>query len=46
MIMVGKVFVALIWTLWLFASGSVADGAKITPHDHSKMSMEERRAVQ
>ena len=46
MIMVGKVFVALIWTLWLFASGSVADGAKIAPHDHSKMSMEERRAVQ
>ena len=46
MIMVGKVFIALIWTLWLFASGSIAEGAKITPHDHSKMSMEERRAVQ
>ncbi len=46
MIMVGKVFIALIWTLWLFASGSVADGAEIKPHDHSKMSMEERRAVQ
>ena len=44
--MVGKVFIALIWTLWLFASGSVADGAEIKPHDHSKMSMEERRAVQ
>ncbi len=43
MIMVGKVFIALIWTLWLFASGSVAHGA---PHDHSKMSMEEKRAVQ
>ena len=25
---------------------SVADGAKMAPHDHSKMSMEERRAVQ
>ena len=46
MIMVGKVFIALIWTLWLFASGSVADGAEMKPHDHSKMSMEERRAVQ
>ncbi len=46
MIMVGKVFIALIWTLWLFASGSVADGAEIKPHDHSKMSIEERRAVQ
>ncbi len=46
MIMVGKVVIALIWTLWLFASGSVAEGAKKTPHDHSKMSMEERRAVQ
>ncbi len=46
MIMVGKVFIALIWTLWLFASGSVADGAEIKPHDHSKMSIEERRAIQ
>jgi len=46
MIMVGKVFIALIWTLWLFASGSVADGAEMKPHDHSKMSMEEKRAVQ
>ena len=44
--MVGKVFIALIWTLWLFASGSVADGAEIKPHDHSKMSIEERRAIQ
>ena len=46
MIMVGKVFIALIWTFWLISSGSIADGAKTTPHDHSKMSMEERRAVQ
>ena len=46
MIMVGKVFIALIWTLWLFASGSVADGAEIKPHDYSKMSIEERRAIQ
>jgi general L-amino acid transport system substrate-binding protein len=46
MIMVGKVFIALIWSFWLISSGSIANGAKITPHDHSKMSMEERRAVQ
>ena len=32
--------------MWLFASGSVADGAEIKPHDHSKMSIEERRAIQ
>jgi general L-amino acid transport system substrate-binding protein len=46
MIMVGKVFIALIWSFWLISSGSIANGAKTTPHDHSKMSMEERRAVQ
>ena len=46
MIMLGKVFIALIWTFWLISSGSIADGAKMTPHDHSKMSIEERRAVQ
>ena len=31
MIMVGKVFIALIWTFWLFASGSVADGQNVSP---------------
>ena len=46
MIMVGKVFIALIWTFWLLASGSIADGAEMAPHDHSKMSMEEKRAIQ
>ena len=46
MIMVGKVFIALIWTFWLLASGSIADGAEMAPHDHSKMSIEERRAIQ
>ena len=46
MIMVGKVFIALIWSFWLISSGSVANGADMKPHDHSKMSMEERRAVQ
>ena len=46
MIMVGKVFIALIWSFWLISSGSIANGAKTTPHDRSKMSMEERRAVQ
>ena len=30
---------------WIMAL-SVADGAEMKPHDHSKMSMEERRAVQ
>ena len=46
MIMVGKVFIALIWSFWLISSGSIANGAKMVPHDHSKMSIEERRAVQ
>ena len=46
MIMVGKVFIVLIWTFWLISSGSIADGTEMKPHDHSKMSMEERRAVQ
>ena len=46
MIMAGKLILAFVWTIWLFASGSVAHGAKMAPHDHSKMSMEERRAVQ
>ena len=27
MIPAGKLFVALIWTFWLLASGSVADGS-------------------
>jgi len=44
--MVGKVFIALIWSFWLLASGSIADGVEMSPHDHSKMSIEERRAVQ
>ena len=26
MIMVGKVFIALIWTFWVLISGSVAEG--------------------
>ena len=30
MIPVGKLFIALIWTFWVLASGSVADGS---PHD-------------
>jgi general L-amino acid transport system substrate-binding protein len=46
MIMVGKVFIALIWSFWLLASGSIADGVEMSPHDHSKMSIEERRTVQ
>ena len=45
MIVASKLVVALVWVFWVMAL-SVADGAKITPHDHSKMSMEERRAVQ
>ena len=45
MIMIGKVFIALIWTFWLVASGSVADGEEKKFHDHSKMSQEERDAV-
>ncbi len=28
MIMVGKVFIALIWSFWLISSGSIANGAK------------------
>ena len=46
MIMVGKVFNVLIWTFWLISSGSIADGTEMNPHDHSMMSIEERRAVQ
>ena len=38
----GKLAFALVWVFWVMAL-SVADGA---PHDHSKMSIEERRAVQ
>ena len=45
MIMVGKVIVSIIWAFWMMAL-SVADGAEMVPHDHSKMSIEERRAVQ
>ena len=45
MIMVGKVFIAMVWVFWLFASGSVADGEEMKSHDHSKMSMTEKEAV-
>ena len=45
MIIAGKLVVALVWVFWIMAL-SVADGAEMKPHDHSKMSMEERRAVQ
>ena len=38
----GKLAFALVWVFWVMTL-SVADGA---PHDHSKMSIEERRAVQ
>ena len=40
-----KVFFTIITMFWIMAL-SVADGAEMKPHDHSKMSMEERRAVQ
>ena len=30
MIMVGKVFIALIWTFWVLATGSVADGQNVS----------------
>ena len=40
-----KVFFTILTMFWIMAL-SVADGAKMAPHDHSKMSMEERRAVQ
>ena len=41
----GKVIIALIWAFWMMGTDSSL-GQKITPHDHSKMSMEERRTVQ
>ncbi len=40
-----KVFFTILTMFWIMAL-SVADGAEMKPHDHSKMSMEERRAVQ
>jgi len=40
-----KVFFTILTMFWIMAL-SVADGAETKPHDHSKMSMEERRAVQ
>ena len=40
-----KLFFTILTMFWIMAL-SVADGAKMAPHDHSKMSMEERRAVQ
>ncbi len=40
-----KLFFTTLTMFWIMAL-SVADGAKMAPHDHSKMSMEERRAVQ
>ena len=40
-----KVFFTIITMFWIMAL-SVADGAEMKPHDHSKMSMEERRTVQ
>ena len=45
MIVASKLVVSLVWVFWIMAL-SVADGAEMKPHDHSKMSMEERRAVQ
>ena len=45
MIIAGKLILSLVWVFWVM-SLSVAEGAKMAPHDHSKMSMEERRAVQ
>ena len=45
MMVASKLVVALVWVFWVMAL-SVADGAEMAPHDHSKMSMEERRAVQ
>jgi general L-amino acid transport system substrate-binding protein len=43
--MMGKLVVSLIWVFWMMAMSSV-EGTKHSLHDHSKMSMEERRAVQ
>jgi len=40
-----KLFFTILTMFWIMAL-SVADGAEMKPHDHSKMSMEERRAVQ
>ena len=40
-----KIFFTILTMFWIMAL-SVADGAEMKPHDHSKMSMEERRAVQ
>ena len=40
-----KVFFTILTMFWIMAL-SVADGAEMKPHDHSKMSMEERRTVQ
>ncbi len=40
-----KLFFTILTMFWIMAL-SVADGAETKPHDHSKMSMEERRAVQ
>ena len=31
MIMVGKVFIAFIWTFWMIATGSVAEGQNVSP---------------
>ena len=31
MIMIGKVAIALVWSFWLIASGSIADGQNISP---------------
>ena len=45
MMVASKLVVSLVWVFWIMAL-SVADGAEMKPHDHSKMSMEERRAVQ
>ena len=41
----GKLIVALRWAFWMMGTDSSL-GQKISPHDHSKMSIEERRAVQ